>query len=70
MLRNLIFLKNSSVFKVIADMIRYSVLFVICLLILFLAIGFLFSLFHMEPRLDPVEQALEEVTGKRNRKKK
>lgn len=69
MLRNLIFLKNSLIFRVIADMIRYSVLFVICLLILFLAIGFLFSLFHMEPRPDPVEQALEEVTGKKRKRK-
>ena len=69
MLRNLIFLKNSLIFRVIADMIRYSVLFVICLLILFLAIGFLFSLFHMEPRPDPVEQAIEEVTGKKRKKK-
>ena len=69
MLRNVIFLKNSLIFRVIADMIRYSVLLVICLLILFLAIGFLFSLFHMEPRPDPVEQALEEVTGKKRKKK-
>ena len=69
MLRNLIFLKNSLIFRVIADMIRYSVLFVICLLILFLAIGLLFSLFHMEPRPDPVEQALEEVTGKKRKRK-
>ena len=69
MLRNLIFLKNSLIFRVIADMIRYSVLFVICLLIIFLAIGFLFSLFHMEPRPDPVEQALEEVTGKKRKRK-
>ena len=69
MLRNLIFLRNLLIFKVIADMIRYSVLFVICLLILFLAIGFLFSLFHMEPRPDPVEQALEEVAGKKHKRK-
>ena len=69
MLRNLIFLKNSLIFRVIADMIRYSVLFVICLLILFLAIGILFSLFHVEPKPDPVEQALEEVAGKKRKKK-
>ena len=50
-------------------MIRYSVLFVICLLILFLAIGILFSLFHVEPKPDPVEQALEEVAGKKRKKK-
>ena len=68
MLRNLIFLKNSLIFRVIADMIRYSVLFVICLLILFLAIGILFSLFHVEPKPDPVEQALEEVAGKKRKK--
>lgn len=48
--------------------LKYTILFIIAMLLLLFAIGMIFTAFHTE-RNDPIEEALEEVTRKRGRKK-
>lgn len=50
-------------------MIKYTLMFIGAMLLLVFAIGLVFTAFHSEPVPDYIEEALEEVTRKRGRKK-
>ena len=50
-------------------MIKYTLMFIGAMLLLVFAIGLVFTAFHSQPVTDYVEEALEEVTMKRGRKK-
>lgn len=49
-------------------MIKYTLMFIGAMGLLFLAIGLIFTAFHSEPIPDYIEEALEEVTRKKKRK--
>ena len=50
-------------------MIKYTLMFIGAMGLLFLAIGLIFTAFHSQPVTDYVEEALEEVTRKRGKRK-
>lgn len=50
-------------------MIKYTLMFIGAMGLLFLAIGLIFTAFHSEPVPDYIEEALEEVTRKRGKRK-
>lgn len=49
-------------------MIKYTLVFIIAMLLLLFAIGMIFTAFHTEPA-DRIEVALEEVTKRKEKRK-
>lgn len=49
-------------------MIKYTLMFIGAVLLLLFALGLIFTAFHTEP-VDRIEEALEEVTKKRGKRK-
>lgn len=49
--------------------LKYTAMFIGAVLLLLFAIGMMFTAFHSQPVTDYVEEALEEVTRKRGKRK-
>lgn len=52
----------------LTNSLKWGLIILISIILFFISIGVIITLFHPEPIKDEIEEALEEVTRKRRRK--